>query len=116
VTILPYLVAAWLFGVGLFGIVRSTNLIHLIGCLTVCQSSTYVLLLSLGYTWGAGPPIFYDHPPGTAAVDPVLQALVLTDIVIGAAVTALLLVIAIQVHKRRGALDAHRVRPLRPDR
>ena len=114
--LLPWLVAAWLFGIGLFGIVRSSNLIHLTGCLTVCQSSTYVLLLGIGYRRGAGPPIFYDHPPGSPAVDPVMQALVLTDIVIGAAVIALLLVIAIQVHKRRGTLDPQRIRPLRPNR
>jgi multicomponent Na+:H+ antiporter subunit C len=81
----------------------------------VCQSGSYVLLLGLGFKWQAGPPIFYDHPPGTPAVDPVLQALVLTDIVIGAAVTALLLAIAIQVQKRRGTLDPQRLRPLRPD-
>jgi multicomponent Na+:H+ antiporter subunit C len=44
-----------------------------------------------------------------------MQALVLTDIVIGAAVTALLLAIAIQVQKRRGTLDPQRLRPLRPE-
>lgn len=115
-SVLPWLVAAWLFGIGFYGIVTSRNYVHIVGCLTVCQSATYVLLLSIGYRWGAGPPIFYDHPPGTPAVDPVVQALVLTDIVVGAAVTALLLVIAVQVHKRRGTLDPQRLRPLRPER
>jgi multicomponent Na+:H+ antiporter subunit C len=112
-TLLPWLVAAWLFGVGLYGIVTSRNYVHLIGCLSVVQASTYVLLLAAGFRWGAGPPIFYDHPPGTPAVDPVVQALVLTDIVIGATVTALLLGIALQLHKRRGTLDPERLRPLR---
>lgn len=112
--IVPWLTAAWLFAIGLIGIITSRNYVHQIGCLTVCQSATYVLLLSIGYRWGAGPPIFYDHPPGTPAVDPVMQALVLTDIVVGAAVTALLLVIALQVYKRRGTLDPQALRPLRP--
>lgn len=112
-SMLPWLVAAWLFAVGLYGIVTSRHYVHLIGCLSVCQSATYVLLLGLGFRWRAGPPIFYDHPPGTRAVDPVMQALVLTDIVVGAAVTALLLVIALQVHKRRGTLDPRALRPLR---
>ena len=112
---LPWFVAAWLFGIGVYGIVTSRNYVHLIGCLSVCQSSTYVLLLGIGFRWGAGPPVFYDHAPGTPAVDPVVQALVLTDIVVGAAVTALLLVISIQVHKRRGTLDPQRLRPLRHD-
>ena len=111
---LPWAVASWLFAIGIYGIVTSRNYVHLIGCLGICQSATYVLLLGIGYVRGAGPPIFYDHPPGTPAVDPVMQALVLTDIVVGAAVTALLLVIALQVHKRRGTLDPQQLRPLRP--
>jgi multicomponent Na+:H+ antiporter subunit C len=109
----PWVVAVWLFGIGLFGLTRSRHYIQLIGCLSVCQTSTYVLLLGLGYRWGAGAPIFYDHPPGTPAVDPIVQALVLTDIVIGATVTALLLTISIQIFKRRGTLDPWRLRPLR---
>ena len=113
---LPYAVAAWLFGAGLYGIATSRNFIHLVGCLSVCQSSTYVLLLGLGYRWDAIAPIFYDHPPGTPAVDPVMQALVLTDIVVGATLTALLLVLTIQVHKRAGTLDPERLRPMRSGR
>jgi multicomponent Na+:H+ antiporter subunit C len=113
-TLLPWLVAAWLLAIGLAGMITSRNYVHLIGCLSVVQSSTYVLLLAVGYRWDAGPPIFYDHPPGTPAVDPVVQALVLTDIVIGATVTALLLALVLQVHKRKGTVDPERLRPLRP--
>ena len=111
--ILPYAVAAWLFGAGLYGIATSRNFIHLVGCLGVCQSATYVLLLGLGYRWDSIAPIFYDHPPGTPAVDPVMQALVLTDIVVGATLTALLLVLTIQVYKRSGSLDPEKLRPMR---
>jgi multicomponent Na+:H+ antiporter subunit C len=112
--VLPWLVAAWLLGIGIYGMATSRNYIHLIGCLSVCQSGTYVLLLGIGFRWGAGAPVFFDHPPGTPAVDPVMQALVLTDIVVGAAVTALLLVIALQVHKQRGTIDPQQLRPMRP--
>ncbi len=107
------LVAAWLFGVGLYGVVTSRHFVHLIGCLSVVQSATYVLLLAVGFRWDAGAPIFYTHPPGTPAVDPVVQALVLTDIVVGATVTALLLALALQVHKRRGTLDPDELRTMR---
>ena len=110
---LPYAVAAWLFGIGLYGIATSRNFIHLVGCLGVCQSATYVLLLGLGYRWGSIAPIFYDHPPGTPAVDPVMQALVLTDIVVGATITALLLAMALQVHRREGTLDPQEIKPLK---
>jgi multicomponent Na+:H+ antiporter subunit C len=37
---------------------------------------------------------------------------VLTDIVVGATVTALLLALALQLHKRRGTLDPEKLRPL----
>jgi multicomponent Na+:H+ antiporter subunit C len=43
-----------------------------------------------------------------------MQALALTDIVVGAAVTALLLAMAIQVFKRRGCIDPQRLRPMQP--
>jgi multicomponent Na+:H+ antiporter subunit C len=105
VSFLPYAVAAWLFGAGLYGVVTSRNLIHLIVCLTVLQSSTYLLLLAVGYRGGGKAPIFADIPQGTKVVDPVVQALTLTDVVVEATVVALLLALAIQAHKRFGTLD-----------
>jgi len=114
VNALPWAVTAWLFAIGMYGVVTSRHYVHLIGCLSVVQSSTYVLLLAAGFRWGATAPIFYDHPPCTRAVDPVVQALVLTDIVVGAAVTALLLALALQLHRKRGTLDPDELRPMRP--
>jgi multicomponent Na+:H+ antiporter subunit C len=105
VTVFPYLVAGWVFLVGLYGLVTSRNLIHAVGCLAVTQSSTYVLLLAVGYRRGATAPVFADVPPGTRVVDPVVQALALTDIVVGATVTALLLALVVQLHKRHGTFD-----------
>jgi multicomponent Na+:H+ antiporter subunit C len=84
----PFVVVAWILGVGLYGIVTSRHLVHLIMCLIVVQSSTYVLLLGVGYVTGAVAPYFYDIG-STPAVDPVAQALALTDVVVEAAVTAL---------------------------
>jgi multicomponent Na+:H+ antiporter subunit C len=113
VNYLPYVAAVWLLVIGLYGVVTSRNMIHLVGCLFVAQSSTYLLLLAIGYRTGATAPIFYDVPPGTPAVDPVVQALTLTDIVVGATVSALMLVFAIQGAKRTGSLDPGRLTPLK---
>jgi multicomponent Na+:H+ antiporter subunit C len=110
---LPYAVAAWVMVTGLYGIVTSRNLIHLVICLSVVQSSTYLLLLSIGYKDGGEPPVFSDRPPTTKAVDPVVQALTLTDVVVGTTVTALLLAIAVQAHKRYGSLDPDELHPMR---
>ena len=102
---LPYAVAAWLLGVGIYGIATSRNLIHLVICLTVTQSATYVLLLGVGYLRGGKAPIFADIPVGTRLVDPVVQTLTLTDVVVEAVVVALLLALTMQAHKRFGTLD-----------
>jgi multicomponent Na+:H+ antiporter subunit C len=104
--VFPFIVVAWILAVGLYGIVTSRHLVHQIVCLIVVQSSTYVLLLGVGYKRGAVAPYFFDiTQKHTPAVDPVVQALALTDVVVEAAVTALLLAIAIQAHKRFGTLD-----------
>jgi multicomponent Na+:H+ antiporter subunit C len=102
---LPFAVAAWLFLVGLYGIVSSSNLVRTILSLTVVQSATYLVLLGVGYRNGAKAPIYAEIPSVTPVVDPVVQVLVLVDIVVEATVTALLLALAVQAHKRFGSLD-----------
>jgi multicomponent Na+:H+ antiporter subunit C len=104
-TYLPFIVAAWVLLIGLYGIVTSRHLVHLIMCLVVVQTSTYVLLLGVGYRTGGAAPYFADIPVGTPAVDPVTHALMLTDIVVEATVMALLLALAIKAHERAGTVD-----------
>ena len=111
-TFLPYAIAAWLFLVGLYGIVSSRNLIRAILSLTVVQSATYVVLLGVGYSKGAQAPIFADIPQTSKAVDPVVQVLVLTDVVIEATATAMLLALAVQAYKRFGSLDPQDLRAI----
>jgi len=113
VSFLAYGVAAWLFLVGLYGIVTSRNLIHLVVCLTVVQSSTYVLLLAVGYREGAAAPIYADIPTSRPVVDPVVATLTLTDVVVEATVAALLLSLAVQAHRRFGTLDPDELGALR---
>jgi len=103
--VMPFVLAGWLLLIGLYGIVTSRNFIHLVMCLGVLQASTYVLLLEIGYKAGGTAPIFFDAHPGAKAVDPVVQALTLTDVVVGVTVAALLMALALQTHKRTGSLD-----------
>jgi multicomponent Na+:H+ antiporter subunit C len=112
-SVYPWIVTVWLFAVGLYGVVTSRNLVHQVLCLGVIQSSTYVLLLAIGYRRGSAAPVFASVPPGTPAVDPIVQALTLTDIVVEATVVALLLSIAVQTWKRFGTLDPEHLRTLR---
>ena len=102
---LAFAVAAWLFVIGLWGVVSSENLVRTVLCLVVVQSATYVVLVGVGYRSAGRAPIVADIPVVSRLVDPTVQVLVLTDIVIEATVTALLLALVVQGHKRHGSVD-----------
>jgi multicomponent Na+:H+ antiporter subunit C len=109
----PYLIAAWLFFCGLYGIVTSRHLIHTVVCLAILQTSTYVLLLSIGFRSGGAAPVFADIAPGTLTVDPLVQALMLTDIVVEATVFALLLSMLVKSFEEAGTLRPDDLRIMR---
>jgi multicomponent Na+:H+ antiporter subunit C len=112
VNVLFYGAAGLVFLIGAWGIVTSKNLIHAVGCLSVVQSSTYLLLLAVGYRRDATAPVFSDVSTNTRVVDPLVQAMTLTDVVVGATVTALLLALVVQIHKRHGTIDPDRLSAL----
>jgi multicomponent Na+:H+ antiporter subunit C len=72
-----------------------------------------VLILMVGYRTGATAPVFSDVLPGVRATDPVVQAVTLTDIVVGATVTALLLAFALRIYKTCGSVDPQELRAMR---
>jgi len=111
--LLPYFVSAWLFLCGLYGLVSSKHLVHSVMCLAILQSSTYILLLGIGYRVGGAAPIFVDIAPGTLTVDPVVQALMLTDVVVEAVVVALLLAMVVKAHEKSGTVSPDELRSLR---
>lgn len=112
ITVACYAVAGWLLLIGSAGIVRSGHLVHTVVSLSVAQSGTYVLLLAIGYQDGAGAPIV---APGQSqpVVDPLVQAMTLTDIVVSATITAVLLALTMQVARRHGTVEPDRLRELR---
>lgn len=110
---LPYLVALWLLLVGLYGMSTSRNLIHLVACLSVFQTSSWLLLVAIGFRRGATAPILDDVSASTAVADPTVQALAVTGIVVGGSVLAVLLAFAVQIHKRLGTLDPDEIRAIR---
>jgi multicomponent Na+:H+ antiporter subunit C len=77
---------------------------------SVFDTGLNILIVALGYLSGRTAPII-DGKMVTAqniaqvAIDPVPQALVLTAIVIGFGVTALLLVFALKLHRQKKSLD-----------
>jgi multicomponent Na+:H+ antiporter subunit C len=110
---LPYIVSGWLFCCGLYGLVTSRHLVHSVMCLAVLQSSTYVLLLATGYRIGATSPVFAGIHVGMPTVDPIVQALMLTDVVVEAVVVALLLAMVVKAHEKAGTVDPADLRTMR---
>lgn len=108
----PYFVSAWLFCCGVWGIITSRHLVHAVVCLAILQSSTYMLLLGIGYRVGGAAPVFADISPGKLTVDPVVQALMLTDVVVEAVVVALLLAMVVKAHEKGGSVSPEDLRTL----
>jgi multicomponent Na+:H+ antiporter subunit C len=110
--VLPYAVAAWVLLVGCYGIATRRCFSQVVVCLSLVMSSRYLLRRLIGGSHDAPAPVFGYVSTHARVVDPVVQALTLTDIVVGGAVTALLLALTIQLAKRQGSIDPDRLRSL----
>lgn len=78
-----------------------------------CAVNLFFILI--GYKYGGEHPLFtkeilsHHH----IMVDPIPQALILTAIVIGLAVTCLLIAIAIRIYEKYGTYDVRELKKLR---
>ena len=75
--------------------------------------SVDLFLLGIGYRVGGSAPVFADISSGKLTVDPVVQALMLTDVVVEAVVVALLLAIVVKAYEKSGCIDPKDLRTLR---
>lgn len=116
-----YLAAAALFCLGLYTVLTRRNLIKMVMGLSLMESSTYLLFISMAYRSGSTAPVLLNPPKGQTqeqlaagnVADPVLQNFCLTAIVIGVAVTAVFLSVVVRIAQHRRTLDADKVRELR---
>ena len=109
-----YIGAFVLILIGLYIILVKHNLIKVIVGLGILDTGVNLFLISVGYITKGTAPIF--SKPGIAPehmVDPVPQALVLTAIVIGVAVLALALSLAIRLYQHYGTLNLRKIREQR---
>ncbi len=83
------------------------NIIKIIIGFSIIDTGVHLIIVSLGYMKNATAPIFTDKitPGSVNVVDPVPSALVLTAIVIGLAVTAVMLAYAINMVKSGKSLS-----------
>src|SRR6056297_2282321 len=106
-----YIGAFGLIFIGLFTILAKKNLIKVIIGLSILETGVNIFLISVGYIRNGTAPIFSKAGlKANQMVDPVPQALVLTAIVIGLAVLALALTLAIRLYNHYGTLNLQKIR------
>lgn len=106
--------------IGFWGILSQKNIIKIIVSFTILDTGINILIVSLGYIAGRTAPIIdasvaqgANHNVLNSIVDPVPQALVLTAIVIGFGVTALLLAYAMKLFKAKRTLEINQFNDLK---
>ncbi len=104
---IPLLLAGAILLTGLWGLVRNRNLIKKVAALSVMNSAVILLFVLGGAKLGIRAPILVDG--NLPVVDPLPQALMLTAIVVGVAISALALVLAVRLYERFGTLDAEEI-------
>lgn len=106
-----YTGAFGLIAIGLYIILTKHNLIKAIIGLGILDTGVNLFLVSVGYITKGTAPIFSSPAiDAKRMVDPVPQALVLTAIVIGVAVLALALSLAIKLYQHYGTLNLRKIR------
>jgi multisubunit Na+/H+ antiporter MnhC subunit len=102
---------------GLYGALTNRNILRIIVSFSVATTGVNLVLVAVGYMHSRTAPILDEAVPVTQAaariIDPLPQALVLTAIVIGVGVTALMLAYALKLYRAKGTLDISRFRELK---
>ncbi len=94
--------------IGLWGMLTQRNIIRIIIGFSLMDTGIHMVMVSIGYITAGTAPIINDAVPMSDAVnrvvDPVPSALVLTAIVIGLGVTAVMLAFVVRIYKARKTL------------
>ncbi len=112
-----YVLTFALLLIGVYAVVAKKNVIKIIVGVLIIDYAVNMLLVLIGYRAGGQAPIL--NPGQTAAdlaanaVDPLPQAMVLTSIVIGLGLTALMVAMALRLHEKYGTFDMDQIRRLR---
>lgn len=108
-----YFLCLVLFCVGLYGVLRKRNIVKIIIGLAIIEYSMNLFFVLLGYRFHGRAPIDAQGQAILNMVDPLPQALVLTSIVIGLGVTALIISIAIRIYEKYGTFDITKIKRLK---
>ena len=108
-----YFLCLILFCVGLYGVLRKRNIVKMIVGLGIMEYAMNLFFVLIGYRFHGRAPIDARDQSVLNMVDPLPQALVLTSIVIGLGVTALVISIAIRIYEKYGTFDITKIKRLK---
>lgn len=95
--------------IGIYGMLTCKNLIKIIIGFSIVDTGTHIIIVSIGYLRNRTAPILDSavdiEDAVNKVVDPIPSALVLTAIVIGLAVTALMLSYVIKLYQKKHSLS-----------
>lgn len=106
---IEFITSIGLMLIGLYGILNTSNILRIILSFNVFDTGLNLFIISIGFIKNKTAPII-DSTTGTENlatrfVDPVPQALVLTSIVIGLGVTAVMLAYAYKMYQTKKTLN-----------
>ena len=105
---LPYIAAGLIVIIGIIIMVAKKNLIKIVMGLALVESGINLFLVATGYIEGGIAPIFTNAGPEKMVL-PTVQAMTLTNIVIGIATTAMLLSFIMVIYKKYNTADVTEV-------
>lgn len=108
-----YLLCLVLFCIGLYCVLRRRNIIKIIIGLSIMEYAVNFFFVLLGYRWHGRAPLLAQNQEILRMVDPIPQALILTSIVIGLSVLALLVGIAMRIFDKYQTFDITKIRRLK---
>jgi len=101
--------------IGLYAVLTKKNLVKIIIGLTILDAGVHLLFVGIGYIQNGTAPIFSpgNEDAANRMVDPVPQALVLTAIIIGFAITAVALSLVIRLYKHHHTAKIDQIKSLK---
>lgn len=101
-----------LFFIGIWGLVAKKNVMKSIISIGIIETAIILYFIAGDYSQGSVPPI-EEIPLEAVAADPLPQALMITEVVIGAGITAASLIMFIHLYHKYGTANWQRLKKLK---
>lgn len=107
-----------LLAIGLYMVIANENLVKKVIGINLFQTAIFLLFVAAAYVEGGGAPVVpaTDTPGELVLASPLPHVIVLTAIVVGIALTAVGLALAVRIHAEFGTLREDTLREVRGNR